>query len=512
MARYGYERLSNDRSLRRINVDIQLAEIDEFALDTGEPTKRHFDDNNKSASEFGTKPRDGYIDLIATIMRSTEPEDEIIITEVPRLCRKTEEAVELIRLSKTTPLRFITTTDGMKYDLRTPRGRKSFREAVSDAEFESDQSSSRQNRKKNKLAEAGAFHGGQRPYAYEGAQYEELVTPDGEKVKGRLLNPGRVGVVVIEEEAAVRIEGTQRIIAGEREVDIVRDLNGRNVPAPGGGKWRMGNFRRLLCRRRDVAFNEFPGPGIRVHKGREYRAIWPAIISREDYELMIAAFKLNRNNRRKAGTVKGRRYLLSGIVHCEHPGHGPMYGKGRVLRSGTYERRYGCRSQDEHGTRVPGPKTYRKAEPVDLWVTESVIAAFDTPEVAAALAPTENRDRVKDLVEQRAKQQLHIQQLVADYGARLLSREELVIAKQAAETVLDDTEAELAKIQTTRAVAAIPAGQTLREFMETASIELRRKVILTAVDHVILKSGLPGKTKWRGFKFDPESVEIVWRR
>lgn len=510
MARYGYERLSKDRSLRGINVAIQRDEIDEYAHDTGAPVKQHFTDNDKAASEFGTKPRDDYINLIATLMRSTDEEDEIIVTEVPRLTRQSDEAGELIRLSKARPLRYISTTDGMVYDLHTPRGRKAFREAVSDAEFEADQSSTRQHRKKNKQASAGAYHGGQRPYGYEGAKYEELTDAEGNKYKGRLLNPGRVGTAIIENEAIVRREATQRIIAGEREVDLVRDFNVRGITNGSGGKWRMGNVKAWLMRKRDVAFGEFPGPGTRIHKSKEYPAIWPALISKEDYELMAAAFKM-RSNGRKSGLVNGRQYLLSGIVRDGINGV-PMYGKRRKRKNGTYDRRYISVPQNGYGEKITGRKLARSAEAVDLWVTECVIEAFDTPEVAAMLTPPENRDRIRELVELRSKQQLHLQRLVTDYGVGILSRDELVIAKQAAQQVLNETESELAKLQTAKAIAAIPAGQALHEFMATASIEQKRKVILLVVDHIVIKPGHPRGKMWRGYQFDPNSVEIVWRR
>lgn len=505
--RVGYQRLSKDRSLRRISVEIQRDEIDDYALDNGEPITKHLVDNNVSASEYGTKPRDGYIELLAMIMRHLV--HEIIVTEVPRLCRQSEEALELIALSKKTPLRYIRTTDDMTYDLHTPRGRKAFREAVSDAEFESDQSSNRQHRRKNKQAEAGAFHGGQRPWCYEGAKYEKLVDKDGKEFNGVLLNPGRVGRVIIEEEAKIRCECTQRIISGLREIDLVRDLNMRGIPAPHGDKWRVGNTKRTLCRKRDVAFDEFPGKGTRVHKGKEYRATWDAIISKEDYELMIAAFKLN-SSVHKPNPVKGRMYLLSGIV--QDVSGNPMFGHGRTLKSGQYQRRYISRSQDEHGEKILDTKTYRGADPVDLFVKEMVIARFDTPEVAAALAPREDKQRVRELVELQTKQKLHLQTLVADYGAGVLTRDELVIAKQAAQEALDKTNAELAKIQSTKAVSAIPAGQTVAEFLDTASLELQRKVILLVVDYVeILPSKPQGKKLWRGYKFDPQDIRIVWK-
>ncbi|HKS46021.1 MAG TPA: transposase family protein [Amycolatopsis sp.] len=167
------------------------------------------------------------VDLLGHVMRGLVR--EILVTEVPRLCRQTEEALELIRLSKTTPLRYITTTDGMTYDLHTPRGRKAFREAVSDAEFESDQTSSRQHRRSNKLAEAGAAHGGQRPYGYEGANYEKLTTPDGEQVNERLLNPGRVGLAIVEKDGPVYRNTARRVRGAVYPVPAPNEVGLRHV-------------------------------------------------------------------------------------------------------------------------------------------------------------------------------------------------------------------------------------------------------------------------------------------
>lgn len=55
--------------LKRIIVTIQHDEIDDYAEATGELVTRHLTDNDKSASEFSTKPRDDYIELLGCIMR-----------------------------------------------------------------------------------------------------------------------------------------------------------------------------------------------------------------------------------------------------------------------------------------------------------------------------------------------------------------------------------------------------------------------------------------------------------
>jgi DNA invertase Pin-like site-specific DNA recombinase len=514
--RVGYERLSKDRSLRRINVSIQQAEIDDYAEETGGPIATHFEDNDRSASEFASKERKGYPELLFAIRNGEVA--AIIVTEIPRLTRQSEDALELIALSKTTPLRYITTTDGMIYDLHTPRGRKAFRDAVSDAQFESDQSSSRQHRKKNKQAEAGMYHGGGRPYGYEGAVYEEFETEDGEKVRGALLNAGRVGRAIIEEEAAIRRECTQRIIAGEREIDIVRDLNRRGVTSSNGAKWRAGNLKSLLTKKHAVAFDTFPGPGTRVHKDREYRAVWPAIISKEDYELMMAAFKLKATYGKRSGLVNGRRYPYSGILRCGgtfngKPCLGPMYGNGRYMSSGHYQRRYVCKRFDGHGEVIGCGKVFRSADPIELLVKEAVIEAFDSPEVAAILAPKEDKERVSELVGQQGRQQAHLQQLAALFGAGgfFKTPAEYATARDAAQAEFDETEAALAKIQTARAVVNIPAGKTIRQAWDQASIEWVRSVTLLIVDYILIEPGNPGGHLWNGYRFNPDNVKIIWK-
>lgn len=132
---------------------------------------------------------------------------------------------------------------------------------------------------------------------------------------------------------------------------MVRDLNGRGIPTAEGGKWRIYNFKRLLLRKRDVAFDEFPGKGTRIHKGKEYRAIWNALISKQDHELVVAAFRLQERHRKNEGVV-GRTYLLSGKVHCTHTNHGPMYGRGHLANNGEFHRRYGCKAARTYPART----------------------------------------------------------------------------------------------------------------------------------------------------------------
>lgn len=141
-----------------------------------------------------------------------------------------------------------------------------------------------------------------------------------------------------------------------------------------------------------------------------------------------------------------------------------------------------------------------------------VIARFNSPEVAAALTPSEDKQRVHELVTLQTKQKLLLQQLPTDYDSGLFNtKEEYAAARDAATAALTTTNEELQKIQTTKAVATIPAGQTIAEFFDTASLEAQRKVILLLVDYVTILPGNPHGKMWRGRQFDTSKIKIVWK-
>lgn len=504
--RIGYERLSKDKSLRGINVAIQRDEIDEFAVDTGEPIDQHFCDNDISASEFSTKARKDYERLLDCIQANEVC--EIIVTEVPRLARKTEEAIELITFAKVTSLRYIKTTDGMVYDLTTPRGRKSFRDAVSDAEFESDQTSTRQHRKKNKQAEAGRYHGGQRRYGYEGAIYDKTVE-EAEKTNlpRILMNPGRIGIALVDSEVEVLTEAHRRIIAGERELDVIRDFNTRGIPANSGGKWQAGTLMAVLLKRSRYAFDEFPGAGIRAHKGKEYKALWPAIFPKEAYEQLRAAQLRNRTSRSGKNGKRGPSRSYFSFVKCECGG--VAYGNGRTLASGTYQRRYRCRKYNNFGEAVACGNVYRSADALEALVREIVIYRFNSPEVARLLAPTENHESVGDLVEQLSVLRLRRKQIVQERALGEMDRDDFFLAKETLEEAISKTQAELNKLQSSAATKILPVDGQIAEAWDNGSMGYRDTIARLFIKEVIIKKSSGKFSRWNTYKFNPDDVEVV---
>ncbi|WP_274562473.1 recombinase family protein [Streptomyces spiramyceticus] len=472
-----YARLSRDRSGLSENVKIQITEARDHADEQGWPVVGVYKDNDISASKYSTKPRPDYDRLLAAIRRGQI--NIILITEMPRLYRRLEELLDLIKLAETTRLRRIQTTDGISYDLSTAEGIHAAINAVNNAMLEAGRISKRVKRKQKARALAGKTHGGGRPYGYE-----------------------KDGVTVRESEAAVIRECAQRFIAGESIRDIVVDLNARGARTATGCEWRIENLQRTIMKKRYI--------GVREYGGQEYPAVWPAILTREQWDRMEAR-RLSRKHRWPKGQTGVRKYLLTGFIYCGQCG-GVMVGSGRTRESGQpAQMRYRCRRTDNHGRVIGCGKSFRVAEPVELLIKEAVCHVFDDPKVAVTLAPKVDEDKVRLLVQEYERRKAKLDQLVTDYATDVLSRDQFIQAKGIAEASVQEAQEALAHYQDESAAARVPADQTIREAWDTSGLEWRRSVVQLVVDKVIIKPGHPGSKRWRGYRFNPKFIEIEWR-
>ncbi|MCM2417656.1 recombinase family protein [Streptomyces sp. RKAG293] len=472
-----YARLSEDRSGESENVRIQIAECQDYATANGWPLVGTYDDNDIGASKYSKKPRPRYDALLSAIQLGRV--HIILITEMPRLYRRLEELLTLIRMAETTALRRIQTTDGISYDLSTEEGVHAAINAVNNAMLEAARISKRVKRKQKKNAQNGKNHGGKRPYGYE--------------ADGVTLRP--VEVAIIRECAT-------RYISGETIAGIVRDLNARGVPSAQGKQWRTENLSRILLKRRYI--------GIREYNGAEYPAAWPAILTHGQHEQM-AARKLTAttHGRKKGGPA--RSYLLTGPANCGRCG-GKMVGGGRTAEADrAAQRRYRCQATDNLGGIVGCGKVYRAAEPLELLVTEAVLHVFDNPHVAVMLAPPQDEKTVRALVTEFERRKAKLGALVTDYATGLLNREQFAQAKGIAEAAMEEAREALSEYQDASTLALVRADQTLREAWATAGLAWRQNVIRLVVERITIHPATSGRGMWRGYKFNPEYIEITWK-
>ena len=464
-----YTRLSKDRGGLSENTAIQEREAREYAQQQGWSIVGAFTDNDTSASRYTTKPRPGYEALISAIERGQI--EVVLCTEMTRLYRRLEELLELIRLAERSNLKRIETTDGSGYYLYTGEGVHAAVASVNNAVLESRKISDRVKRKHRARAQAGLTNGGSRRYGYE-----------------------IDGMTIRESEAAIIRECVERSANGEVPWRIAHDLNERGVPTAYGKQWRTGNLQRLLLNKRII--------GIREHNGAEYPAQWPAIITPEDQERVILAWKARKQ---RPGRPRGARtYLLTGIAFCDVC-KAPMRGNGRPTPNG-YQRRYRCAHMDATGKQVGCGRTFRAAEPLELFVSEAVLDVFDSPEVMAALADEDHAEEIERLSRAIEFGRNKLNDLLKDYATGLLTREQFSRAKTIVETDIEAHQAELGRLRPT---GKLPQ-QPLREVWDDLSIDMKLSIIRLVVDRVRVKPH-PDGTKWKQWRFDWKKVEIDWR-
>jgi site-specific DNA recombinase len=522
---FDYARLSRDRGKKSENISIQHRESRYFIEDQGWQHGGSRDDDDITASEFGTKTRDGYLALIQDIKNVPDQLDAeirvvIVVTEMPRLYRQLEELLDLIKLCESIKLTGIWTTDGEGYDLSTPEGYHRAVGAVNNARLESKRASKRQLRKKKAQAAQGKYMGGQRRYGFEGAIKDE---------HGNIVNRDRINVAEVPEEIVHWVDWFNRLIAGEPQMSIVRDSNKRGIPSPQGCKWTVGNFRRLMTKEAYVIFDadghsedcpclENPeGNGTLVHKSSNsrHRARWRGLITREQYELLLAAFQSTAQGH-DHGMVHGRKYLLSGVAVCggEYQGKpcgAAMYGNGRQLDNGEYQRRYRCRGIDGHGQHIACGRVFRDAIALEAFVTDEVLKRLDTPELARALAPTGDEDQAEALTRKIITQRKRRDLIKRQYArGDIDSLEDYKFMRAEADNAIEELEAARAKLRNTRAVNLLPADGNIREAWDKADITWRRAVTQLVVVRVIVKPGSPGGQLYKGRRFNPDDVVIEY--
>jgi site-specific DNA recombinase len=399
------------------------------------------------------------------------------------------------------------------------QGEHSLLEAVVGASRESGNTSDRVKRAKRASAREGYWAGGIRPYGYERVPV----------VDERGMVTRHSGLAPVPEEAAVVREVVARVFAGETLSQIARDLNARGVPtAKGTGRWQDSLLRQLL--RRPVL------KGVRVHHGTEYPAKWPAIVTPEEWErvqliLGDVGASIGAHNR---GI---RSYLLTGFLECgvrgpdgKACGARLVGGRSRSPKELEAKRRYHCRVSDNYGNKRGCGKLGRLADPVDLAVSEAVLARYEGEDLAELVAP-EAPEELHELAASLGEDKQRLEQASRDRyrrrGDPLRLDEGQFLAIQAEiKDAMEAVKRRMARLEQGRALAEIPVGMTLREAWDAADLGWRKMILGLVVAKVILYGGRPGGRVWPAadsplldrakalggpWYFDPSKIDIQWK-
>ena len=289
-----YLRVSRDRTGLRLAVQRQEDDCRQVATRLGWSVAGMYVDNDLGASGFATKPRAGYKRLLDDL--EAQRLDAVVVWMEDRSHRQVIELAEFVRTCRAAGIKRYASA-GSEYDLSDPDQVTTLFFKARMAEAEVEKISVRAKRKLRELADSGKYHGGPKPYGYEGPTKDE---------HGAILNRGRAGKAIVDKEAAIIRETAQRVLDGDTLRSIVIDLNRRSVPAPRANLWTRRTLKVILTNPR-VA-------GLRQHQGVIVgKANWPAILDRDTWErVRNVLLSLDRGPAR----TTSRSYLLSGFIFC----------------------------------------------------------------------------------------------------------------------------------------------------------------------------------------------------
>ncbi|TFB53646.1 recombinase family protein [Cryobacterium tagatosivorans] len=399
-----YLRVSLDRSGTGKSPDQQHDEITAEAHRRGwQVHSSYYRDDNRSASRYATRRREGFAQLIADLEEGKFEANLLAIWESSRGSRRTGEWIDLIDLCRDHGVQIWVLTHNRVYDPSNSRDRRSLREDASDAEYESDKTSERLQRDMRAAAKGGRPHG-KNVYGY---QRVYSVKPNGLRVLEK--------VVEHPDQAWVVKEAAAMVLAGRSYYDIAATLNEKNVPPrrPVREEHRKNLGWTAPAVKQMLTMPVYTGK--RVHNPTEgetatYEGIWPPLINPEAWEKL----QLAMGSRGFKSNNWPAKHLLSGIALC-----GECGARTRVGRQNG-----GVQKHDENGERLPRPRYHAyqcigvpgrpgfhvsmREEHLDLIITELVQARLERPDFLATLGEQDedvNAERNAVLEEIRGHQE-----------------------------------------------------------------------------------------------------------
>ena len=301
------------------------------------------------------------------------------------------------------------------------------------------------------------------------------------------------GVTVLPEEASIVVEMGRRLLAGESQDSLIKELQARGVPTIRGSEWGYTTFRQVMTRPRNI--------GAIVHRGKVVPGVslpGEPIMTEDMYRRIVGLYESRRPGRPPSG-----KYLLTGIAQCACGGS----LRGRPVDRSS--RQYWCPACSS---------VFVRCVPLDTHVLDWAVRELSDPRhadvIQARLAEAaENRARL-------AREIADIESVLTELYGRLGRREIPPLRFHAA---ADPLEAQQAKLVAELSAAATeePDGEGIADgswrspgprheryitWLEVATgddVAAQRAMVVRALAGRKITVG-PG----RAAKFDPERVTI----
>lgn len=460
-----YCRVSSDQTGQARSVESQEHECRAVCERMGWTVTEVLVDNDRSASKYATKDRPEYKRLEKVLKKGM-----VLVTwENSRLSRDMGTLVALrdLCLARGVQLSYegqLVELEGMKFLID---GMLSEQEAKKISE--------RVLRGKRAAALTG------RPSSRPPWGYRREIDP----VTGKTVN-----WVIDEDDGPIVKEVIERVLDGQSLWSIVRDLEARGikprqVQKNAAKKWMPQPLRVTICSPTYA--------GLRKHQGEIIgKGTWEPMISVEQHERLVAL--LSDPARRTNHRGPEPRHLLTGIALCGVCGATMRYGGSpNTYRTGA---RYLCNAKNCVG---------RKVEPVDLLVTETILARLERKDAIKLLAPKRSNSELKAALVEADTLRQRLASFVDQAADGKISAASLATIEA---KLLPQIEAAEAKAQThvESPLVAKLASPDARAIWENFSVADRRTVVKSLITVTINKTIARGGN----VAFIPEDIDITW--
>lgn len=456
-----YARMSEDIPGNQAGVTRQIEDCRQLAQRHGWRVVAEFVDNDMSA--WSRRERPEFSRLLTSIRAGLI--SAVVVWHTDRLTRRIRELVDYVEAVESANVSTITVTAG-PLDLTTAAGRMQVHLLGTLAEYESSHRSERVARAMQQGAEKGAFHGGRRCFGYE-----------------------KDGITIRVDEAVVIRHIIEAIVAGESLRSIVSGLNRSGKTTATGKSWTSTAVRALAKSPRLA--------GIRVHRGLEYPAAWPAIVDETEWRIAVAI--LNSDERRTNNRGNAVQYLGSGLYVC-----GVCQSTDVRVSVVDGRKRYRCRN------RVKGdPKTHvgRDQRLLDEFVENAVLEHLPKINMSDPTQPSP-RTNIQDLMKVQETLQRRQDTLAELYAEGTISHSQLVAGTSRITREFEQIESLLSTADIVSIIEGMRSAGRGAEIWSTLDIIRRREILRWLVTVTILP--VPSGRNRQGRYFRSEGVHFHW--
>ena len=304
-------RLKRDEK-RELSTEGQIAVCRARLNDLGLPVGKVLVDPGRSAWNPSVE-REAWDELMHRLEAGVS--GGMIVFDLERFSRQPKDGERMIELAVAG---LLVLDSESEYDLTTPNGKKSFRDAINAAAYYSDRLSTRVRRGMRLKAIAGQPMGNHQRFGFELDR-----------------------VTVREDQAEVIREATRRLLNGETRAAVISDFNDRGILTRDGHRWGEPALTRLLTREINCGriTSVDPKTGVKAVVGR---LPGKPIVSEEDFDRVSAVVVSRRRGRPNSPHYLCSSFAICGRPSCGHTLHGRTRKDLRPYPDGSVTRSYWC--------------------------------------------------------------------------------------------------------------------------------------------------------------------------